>query len=95
MLKTTNATHNVVIKNTLHTNSYNLIQSCDWFTALLAPAVKSVKCKLHHNNRHHQNTPGVLPARRTYHGVETAKDEDEMARPQFCIQSGLIVSAGA
>jgi len=49
--QTTNATHNVAIKNTLHTNSYKLIQSCDWFTALLAFAVKSVKCKLHHTNR--------------------------------------------
>ena len=84
----------MAIKNTLHTNAYKLIQSCDWFTALLASVAKSVKCKLHHN-RHHQNTPGVLPAQRTYHGVETAKAEDEMARPHFCIQSGLIVSAGA
>jgi len=57
----------------LHPNSYKLVQACDWLTALLPSVVKSVKCKLHHINRCHQNTPGVLPVQRTCHRVETAK----------------------
>jgi len=61
-----------------------LIQSCDWFTAPLASAVNSAKCKLHHTNRHHQNTPAVLPAQRTGHGAENAKAEGEMTKPHFC-----------
>jgi len=59
----------VAIKNTLHTNSYKLIQSCDWFTAL---------------NRRHQNTPAVLPAQRNGHRAETATAEGEIAKPHFC-----------
>ena len=52
-------------------------------TALLAPVAKSVKCKLHHINRCHQNTPAVLPAQRTGQWVETAKAEGEMTKPHF------------
>jgi len=61
-------------------------------TALLPSAVKGVKCKLHHINRRHKNTPAVLPARRTCQGVETAKAEGEMEKPYFLHMAGLIVS---
>jgi len=61
-------------------------------TALLASVVKSAKCKLHHINTQHYNTPAVLPAQRTCHRFDTAKAEGEMAKPYFCTQAGLIVS---
>jgi hypothetical protein len=52
-VQTTDATHNVDIKNMLHENSYTLIKACNWMTELLPSVVKSVKCKLRHIDRSH------------------------------------------